>query len=359
MLLTSDEQSRLVNERSMSNMLQNTMLYPAKKPKLWMLNLNRNPQKGLLDTLLNLRLLTSWRKNEFDNIDSLRIRIRLDNEAVRSTETPKQENGVNGVITMSSSSSFSYKRLPQLPPFFTISYKVSFYSVARSEENVVVLSYWCEVAGVESYRRRKFRQKIFKTFIYLRGTSRTLPYTITFVGLLGRNPKFMATAVDLGRELIRGFIPGYIATRHVYGPTYGVEHAVPSNYYKYFEINHAVEAFIILPRGVDTMEGLFTLISWAFEGLHNRPIGLLNIDGYFNTLIKFLDDVVRQNFMSLSQRKLFISSFFVDELLDKLEFAKAFLGPRGREGERDAVVAESLTIHARLSALGGAVLTVS
>ncbi|RAL47920.1 hypothetical protein DM860_017398 [Cuscuta australis] len=196
----------------------------------------------------------------------------------------------------------------------------------------------------------------------MEGTSRTLPYTIRFVGLLGihslgRNPKFMVTAVDLGRELIRrrislaygggnvglqgavastvftngglvrGFIPGYIATRRVYGPTYGVEHTVSSNYYKYFEMNHAVEAFIILPGGVDTMEGLFTLISWAPEGLHNRPIGLLNIDGYFNNLLKFLDDAVRQNFMALNQRKLFISSFFVDELLDKLEFAKAFPEP--------------------------------
>ncbi|VFQ65995.1 unnamed protein product [Cuscuta campestris] len=193
-------------------------------------------------------------------------------------------------------------------------------------------------------------------------TSRTLPYTIRFIGLLGshslgRNPKFVATAVDLGREvirrkiklaygggsvglqgavastvftnggLVRGFIPGYIATRWVYGPTYGVEHTVSSNYYKYFEMNHAVEAFIVLPRGVDTMEGLFTLISWASEGLHNRPIGLLNIDSYFNNLLKFLDDAVRQNFMASSQRKLFISSFFVDELLEKLEFAKAFPRP--------------------------------
>ncbi|RAL44547.1 hypothetical protein DM860_011824 [Cuscuta australis] len=196
----------------------------------------------------------------------------------------------------------------------------------------------------------------------MEGTSRTLPYTIRFVGLLGshslgRNPKFMATAVDLGREflrqkiklaygggsvglqgavastvftnggLIRGFIPGYKAIRRVYGPTYGVEHTVSSNYYKYFEMNHAVEAFIVLPGGVDTIEGLFTLISWASEGLHNRPIGLLNIDGYFNNLLKFLDDAVRQNFMASSQRKLFISSFFVDELLDKLEFVKAFPGP--------------------------------
>ncbi|VFQ84411.1 unnamed protein product [Cuscuta campestris] len=143
------------------------------------------------------------------------------------------------------------------------------------------------------------------------------------VGLQGA----VASTVFTNGGLVRGFIPGYIATRQVYGPTYGVEHTVSSNYYKYFEINHAVEAFIVLPGGVDTMEGLFTLISWASEGLHNRPIGLLNIDSYFNNLIKFLDDAVRQNFMASSQRKHFISSFFVDELLDKLEFAKVFPDP--------------------------------
>ncbi|VFQ74593.1 unnamed protein product [Cuscuta campestris] len=133
----------------------------------------------------------------------------------------------------------------------------------------------------------------------------------------------MATTVDLGRELVRrkirltygggnvglqgavastvytnggivrGFIPGYIAARQVYGSTYGVEYTVSSNYYKYFKMNHVVEAFIILPGGIDTMEGLFTLISWASEGLHSKLIGLLNIDGYFNNLIKFLDDEVR------------------------------------------------------------------
>ncbi|RAL45086.1 hypothetical protein DM860_015492 [Cuscuta australis] len=143
------------------------------------------------------------------------------------------------------------------------------------------------------------------------------------VGLQGA----VASTVFTNGGFIRGFIPGYIATRRVYGPTYGVEHTFSSNYYKYFEMNHVVEAFIVLPGGVNTMKGLFTLISWASEGLQNRLIGLLNIDGYFNNLIKYLDDEVRQNFMASSQRKLFISSFFMDELLDKLEFAKAFSGP--------------------------------
>ncbi|VFQ83164.1 unnamed protein product [Cuscuta campestris] len=109
------------------------------------------------------------------------------------------------------------------------------------------------------------------------------------VGLQGA----VASTVYTNGGIVRGFIPGYIAARQVYGPTYGAEYTVSSNYYKHFEMNHVVEAFIVLPGGIDTME----------------------------------DDAVRQNFMASSQRKLFISSFSIDELLDKLAFAKAFPGP--------------------------------
>ncbi|RAL47663.1 hypothetical protein DM860_017639 [Cuscuta australis] len=111
------------------------------------------------------------------------------------------------------------------------------------------------------------------------------------VGLQGA----VASTVCTNGGIVRGFIPGYIVARKVYESTYGAKYTVSSNYYKYFKMNHVVEAFIIFPGGIDTMESLFTLISWASEGLHSKPIGLLNIDGYFNKLIKFLDDAVRPN----------------------------------------------------------------
>ncbi|RAL45439.1 hypothetical protein DM860_014828 [Cuscuta australis] len=206
----------------------------------------------------------------------------------------------------------------------------------------------------------------------MEGTSRALSYTIRFIGLLGshalgRNPRFMATAVDLGWELVRrkirltygggnvglqgavastvysnggrvrGFILGYIATQQVYGPTYGVEYIVSSNYYKgLFDLNShscALSRFLSRLSHLSHLRSPWVTLadisqfSMGEGGDICKPIGLLNIDGYFNNLIKFLDDAVRQNFMALNQRKLFISSFFIDELLDKLEFAKAFPGP--------------------------------
>ncbi|RAL47688.1 hypothetical protein DM860_012313 [Cuscuta australis] len=165
------------------------------------------------------------------------------------------------------------------------------------------------------------RRKIHNRLSALGGAVRT----VSLIGTnFGSSRGAVASTVYTNGGIVRGFIPGYIATRQVYGPTYGAEYTVSSKYYKYFEMNHVVEAFIVLLGGINTMAGLFTLISWASEGLHSKPIGLLNIDGYFNNLIKFLDDAVKQNFMALNQRKLFISSFFIDELLDKLAFTKAF-----------------------------------
>ncbi|VFQ88358.1 unnamed protein product [Cuscuta campestris] len=153
--------------------------------------------------------------------------------------------------------------------------------------------------------------------------------------IVSSNPRFMAPAVDLGRELVRRKIRltyggGNVGLQGAAEGNVGLQQSIPMVVQleaSYQGHSGTTEAFSILPRGINTMEGLCTLISWASEGLHSKPIGLLNIDSYFNNLIKFIDDAVRQNFMALNQRKLFISSFFVDELLDKLEFAKAFPGP--------------------------------
>ncbi|VFQ87849.1 unnamed protein product [Cuscuta campestris] len=148
----------------------------------------------------------------------------------------------------------------------------------------------------------------------MEGTSRTLPYSIKSIGLLGshalgRNPKFMATTVDLGRELVRqkigltyvggnvglqgvvastvytnggivrGFILEYIATQRVYKPTYGVEYTVSNNYYKYFEMNHVVKAFIVLSGEVDTMEDTEEYLQWT-----TQPIQDLSFKEAFNII---------------------------------------------------------------------------
>ncbi|XVE72212.1 hypothetical protein DITRI_Ditri11bG0021300 [Diplodiscus trichospermus] len=79
------------------------------------------------------------------------------------------------------------------------------------------------------------------------------------------------------------------------------------------------DAFIALPGGIGTLEENFQIASWAQLNIHHKPIGLLNIDGFFNKLLSFLDQVREENFIPHSVRPIFISVSTAEELINKLE----------------------------------------
>lgn len=57
------------------------------------------------------------------------------------------------------------------------------------------------------------------------------------------------------------------------------------------------DAFIALPGGIGTMEELFEVWAWRYIGYHTKPVGLLNTDGYYNTLLEFLQKMTSEGFM--------------------------------------------------------------
>ena len=78
-------------------------------------------------------------------------------------------------------------------------------------------------------------------------------------------------------------------------------------------------AFIALPGGLGTMEEIFTIIFWAYRNFHKKPLGLLNINGFYNGLISFLDHAVEQEFMPQSMRNIIVSASTVEQLLEILQ----------------------------------------
>ncbi|XVE57511.1 hypothetical protein DITRI_Ditri04bG0096500 [Diplodiscus trichospermus] len=78
-------------------------------------------------------------------------------------------------------------------------------------------------------------------------------------------------------------------------------------------------AFIALPGGISTLEEIFQIASWAQLNIYHKPIGLLNVDGFFNRLLSFLDQVGEENFIPHSARQIFISASTAEEMIDKLE----------------------------------------
>ncbi|XVE57224.1 hypothetical protein DITRI_Ditri04bG0074000 [Diplodiscus trichospermus] len=79
------------------------------------------------------------------------------------------------------------------------------------------------------------------------------------------------------------------------------------------------DAFIALPGGIGTLEENFQIPYWAQLNIHHKPIGMLNVDGFFNKLLSFLDQAGEENFIPHSARQIFISTSTTEEMIDKLE----------------------------------------
>jgi len=74
-------------------------------------------------------------------------------------------------------------------------------------------------------------------------------------------------------------------------------------------------AFVALPGGLGTYEELYEVLTWAQLSIHHKPVGCLNVLGYFDPLARLLDHAVTEGFLLAEQRRLFISTGDAEELL--------------------------------------------
>jgi len=78
------------------------------------------------------------------------------------------------------------------------------------------------------------------------------------------------------------------------------------------------DAFIAMSGGIGTLEELFEVWTWKQLGIHSKPIGLLNTDGYFNKLVDFLNESVDKEFMKRDVLEMLIVDNDSSRLLDRL-----------------------------------------
>jgi hypothetical protein len=78
------------------------------------------------------------------------------------------------------------------------------------------------------------------------------------------------------------------------------------------------DGFIALPGGFGTLEEIFEVTTWSQLNYHMKPVGLLNVKGYFDTLIQFLDHAAAEGFIRSVHRPLMQSADTIDALLDMM-----------------------------------------
>jgi len=142
------------------------------------------------------------------------------------------------------------------------------------------------------------------------------------VGLMGE----LADAVlDAGGRAI-GVIPQQLVDREIAHGGLTELHVVENLHQRKALMAELADAFLTLPGGVGTMEELFEVWSWGRLGLHSKPCGLLNVDGYFDSLRTLTDQMVTEGFLEPEYREMLLIEKQPGALLDRL----AAYGPRWR-----------------------------
>ena len=81
---------------------------------------------------------------------------------------------------------------------------------------------------------------------------------------------------------------------------------------------NTADAFIALPGGLGTFEEIFTVASWAHLNVHRKPIGLLNVERFFDFLFVFLTEAKRHEFVTKSVEDIFLTATKAEELIDQI-----------------------------------------
>ncbi|KAK4767569.1 hypothetical protein SAY86_015319 [Trapa natans] len=147
------------------------------------------------------------------------------------------------------------------------------------------------------------------------------------IGLMG----LVSQAVHDGGRHVIGVIPKTLMPRELTGETVGEVKAVADMHQRKAEMAKHSDAFIALPGGYGTLEELLEVITWAQLGIHNKPVGLLNVDGYYNSLLSFIDKAVEEGFISPSARQIIVSAPTAKELVKQLEVVDVYVRVTGGE----------------------------
>jgi uncharacterized protein (TIGR00730 family) len=133
-------------------------------------------------------------------------------------------------------------------------------------------------------------------------------------------------ALAAGGEAI-GVIPTFMTGREVAHEGLTELHVVDSMHERKALMAELADAFVSLPGGLGTLEETFEVLSWSQLGLHRKPVGLLDVAGYFGPLEAFLDHAVAEGFVLPEHRRLVLSHTDPASLLARL---RAFEPPPTR-----------------------------
>lgn len=139
------------------------------------------------------------------------------------------------------------------------------------------------------------------------------------VGLMGA----VADGVLLEGGKAIGVLPHFLQSKEIAHQELTELILVETMHERKTKMNDLCDGVIVLPGGYGTLEEFFEMITWAQLGLHEKPIAILNINGFYDDLIKLVQNMVDKGFLKQINQEMLLVSDSIDELLEKMKNYRA------------------------------------
>ncbi|MBO0700644.1 MAG: TIGR00730 family Rossman fold protein [Zavarzinella sp.] len=160
----------------------------------------------------------------------------------------------------------------------------------------------CVFCGSSPGARAEYKHAAAETGDLLARRGLGLVYGGGHVGLMG---VLADAAMRAGGEVI-GVITQALGDREVAHTSLTELHVVRTMHERKAQMAALSEAFLVLPGGIGTLEEFFEVWTWGQLGEHTKPVGIINTAGYYDGLIRFLDQAVAERFLKPRHREMLI-----------------------------------------------------
>ena len=143
----------------------------------------------------------------------------------------------------------------------------------------------------------------------------TLVYGAAKIGVMGK----VAQGILEHKGKAIGVIPRFLLQKEVYHTGLTKLIITQNMHERKLKMHDLSDGIIALPGGYGTLEELFEMITWGQLGLHQKPIGILNTNGFYDYLLRMIDTMVDRNFLRRENRDMILVDYTVTGLLQQME----------------------------------------
>ncbi len=164
-----------------------------------------------------------------------------------------------------------------------------------------------------------YREQAYETGRMLAEKGMQVIYGGAKIGLMGA----VADGVLNNNGQITGVIPDFLQNKEVVHEGLTELVVVSTMHQRKLVMYERADGILVLPGGWGTMDEMFEMLTWGQMGMHTKPIGLLNINGYYDALMALNSTMVQEGFLGECARSILMFSDTLNELLEKMETYQA------------------------------------